>query len=229
MPQSRLETAFWTAAAAALLALAVLGWWAWAAVAAACLALTALLPAFTAVSGLRFPVRLTVGVAAFCAGALLFGELGDGYEMVPWWDMALHVVSMAALAVVGTALALLPTGGARPRTPVWVLATLAFGFAMMVGALWEVMEFGLDAAFGFETQDTGLDDTMWDVIANAVGALWGAAAGAVALVRGRGWVPGGLLLDWIALNPVLYPLWSGPFEAGRRPLPGEDRALQRGG
>ena len=224
---TRPETAFWTICCAALLAAAALGFWTHAAVGAACLALAGLLPLFSRVSGLDVPFRLTAGVLLFCAAALLFGELADGYEAAPWWDLMLHVVSAAALGVVGLALALLPTAGARPRTAVWILSTLAFGFAMMVGALWEVMEFALDQTFGFNTQDTGLPDTMWDVIANAAGAVLGVVAGHAALCHGTRWPLGGLLLDWVGRNPVIYGLWTGPFQrAGGRALAGQDRALQ---
>lgn len=221
------ETAFWALCAAALVACLASGWWQVAAVGAACVALAGCLPLFSAASGLRFPFRLVVAVALFCAGALLWGELGDGYEAMPWWDLLLHVASCAVLAVAGVALALLPTAGARPRTAVWVISMLGFAFAMMVGACWEMLEYGLDTLFGLDTQDSGLDDTMTDVIANAVGAVLGAVAAQWALLRGARVPLGAMLLDWIALNPVIYGLWTGPFEQPRgRALAGEDGALQ---
>lgn len=205
----------------------------WLAVAGACVGLAALLPLFTAVSGLVFPRRLVVGVGAFSAVALLFGELGQGYETVPWLDLALHVVSMAVLAVVGMGLALLPTAGGPVRTPVWVLSTLAFGFAMMVGALWEVMEFALDGLLGTNTQDTGLPDTMWDIVANALGAALGAVAAHAAACFGRRVPPAGLLLDVVAANPVIYGAWRGPLGGAQREVGGAqaraDGPLQRGG
>ncbi len=181
-----------------------------------CVALAALLPIFTLISGLRFPRRLVVGVAVFTLGALLFGELANGYETFPWWDMALHVGSAAVLSVAGMGLALLPTAGAAPRTGIWVLAVLAFGFSMMVGAMWELMEFTLDQTFGTNTQDSGLIDTMTDIVANLVGAVFGAVASHLAVTRGTRVPPAALLLDFLDANPVIYGGWDGPLGDGPR-------------
>ncbi|UWQ22066.1 hypothetical protein [Jannaschia sp. W003] len=209
--------------------LGLAGW----AIALASAGFAATLALFEAVSNLRFPPRLHAGVVLYALAALLLGEHLQVYEALPWWDLALHVVSAAVLAVVGFGLALLPTAGAPPRTALWVLGTLAFGFAMMAGALWEVLEFALDQLFGTNAQDSGLVDTMWDVIANTLGAVAGAVAGHAALLSGRRLPLGGLLLDVVEANPVLYGLWRGPL---RRPegqprgaLAGADGAFERGG
>ena len=176
----------------------------------ACAALSALLPIFTAMSGIRFPRRLVVGTFVFALTALLYGEFADGYEALPWWDMLLHVVSAAVLSVAGMGLALLPTAGGRARTSVWLLAVLGFGFSMMVGTMWEIMEFTLDQVFGFNTQASGLMDTMTDTIANLVGAILGAVASHQAVTFGRRIPPAGVLLDFVEENPVIYGAWRGP-------------------
>ena len=36
--------------------------------------------------------------------------------------------------------------------------------------MWEIFEFGMDQLFGFNMQKSGLVDTMWDLIVDAVGA-----------------------------------------------------------
>jgi hypothetical protein len=182
-----------------------------AALVALSLAFSAALRLYEAVSGVRLPGRLVLGAAGFAAAALILGERWNGYERFPALDLILHVVSMAVLACVGLALALMPTAGARPRTPLWVLGTLGFGFAMMVGVLWEIMEFALDQGFGMNTQRSGLVDTMWDLIANGVGALIAVLACLRALRTGRAVPPAGLLLEFLAANPVFYGAWSGPY------------------
>ncbi|WP_299817702.1 hypothetical protein [uncultured Jannaschia sp.] len=198
-----------------------------------CAALAALLPIFTAVSGIRFPRRLVAGVFVFALTALLFGEVADGYEKLPWWDLLLHAVSAAALSIVGMGLALLPTAGGRARTAVWMLAVLAFGFSMMVGTMWEILEFTLDRFFGFNTQVDGHMDTMTDTIANLVGAVYGAAAAHLAVTFGRRPPPAGVLLDFVAANPVIFGAWQGPSGGLRgEPCSGEagtDRPLERRG
>jgi hypothetical protein len=201
------------------------------AIAGAALGFAVAIRLYEMASGIVVPRRLTLGVAAYAAFALIFGEYLDGYEALPWLDLALHATSAWVLAIVGMALALLPTAGAPPRTPVWILSTLAFGFALMVGAMWEVMEFALDATIGTNTQDTGLDDTMWDVVANLAGALAGTVAGHVAVRSGVRVPGGGLLLDFVRQNPVIYGAWTGPVAQGevRGGLAGADGALDRGG
>ena len=54
----------------------------------------------------------------------------------------------------------------RPR----FVALFAFMFAVGMGALWEIFEFGMDQMFGLNMQKSGLVDTMWDLIVDAVGA-----------------------------------------------------------
>ncbi|TDL77709.1 hypothetical protein E2L08_13050 [Palleronia sediminis] len=168
---------------------------------------------FEAVSGLRFPRRLIVIVTGFAAATLLLGEALQTYEELPWWDIALHGSAGTVLAAVGMALALLPTAGATPRTGLWILSVLAFGFAMMVGAMWEVLEFTLDTLFGTNAQAGGNSDTMTDTLANLAGALWGTLAAHLAVGTGRVWPPAGMLRDFIARNPVIYGAWRGPLDA----------------
>ena len=171
----------------------------------------ALLPrGFTAVSGLRMPSGLATGVLVYSLCALVLGEMVGFYTTFGWWDVALHLVAAAALAVLGMALCLLVTAGGRPRTAVWLLAVLAFAFAMMVGAMWELLEFAIDFVFGTNAQRSGLPDTMGDIGANLIGALYGAVAAHGYLCHGRRWPLSGLLAQFCALNPVIYGQWRGP-------------------
>ena len=205
-----LKGAIWTASV--LLALVAVGMGeplvAFCAVSAMVLAL---LPrAFTLISGVRTPSGLATGILLYSLAALVAGEMGGLYATTAWWDVALHLVAAAALAMLGMALALLPTAGASPRTAIWLLATLAFAFSMMVGAMWELLEFAIDFFFGTNAQRSGLPDTMGDTIANLVGATYGAVAAHLYLTTGRRWPLSGLLAQFCALNPVFYGDWRGP-------------------
>lgn len=57
------------------------------------------------------------------------------------------------------------------------IALFAFCFAVMIGALWEIYEFGMDRIVGFNMQkfrgpgQDGLVDTMFDLIVDSIGAL----------------------------------------------------------
>ena len=174
----------------------------------ACLGLAAMPRVFTLLSGIVFPTGLATGILVFNAAAFLLGERANYYIDVAWWDVVLHLVASSVLAVVGMALAMTITAGAPPMIAVWVLAVLAFGFSMMVGASWEVMEFCIDAVFGTNTQRSGLPDTIGDVVTNAVGATFGAVAGHAHVARGARWPLAGLLGRFMDANAVLYPARS---------------------
>ncbi len=197
--------ALWIAVAGVLLLALADGTWTTATAAAGCLLLASGPSAFTALSGIAFPEGLATGILVYAAAALLAGEMGGFYRTIWWWDILLHLVAAAVLSVAGMALALMATGGAPPRIAPWVPAVLAFGFSMMVGAMWELMEFSLDAVFGTNTQRSGLPDTMGDMAANLAGGAVGALIAHDTVGRGARWPLGGLLCRFMDLNPRLYP------------------------
>ncbi|MFT5142204.1 MAG: hypothetical protein ACI80V_001748 [Rhodothermales bacterium] len=85
------------------------------------------------------------------------------------------------------------------------VALFAFMFSVGCGALWEIFEFGMDATFEMNMQKSGLVDTMWDLIVDAIGA------GAIAVMGYRYLMTAGntsFLEKWIAsfvkANPRLF-------------------------
>jgi len=115
--------------------------------------------------GVTLPTAFVSAIAAFLCATLLLGEVGDFYERYWWWDVML-------------------VKGERLKAAPLTVAFFAFCFAVMIGALWEIWEFTLDQLFGLNTQKSGLVDTMWDLIVDAMGALIGAGAG-WAYLKGR--------------------------------------------
>jgi len=59
------------------------------------------------------------------------------------------------------------------------VALFSFSFALAMGAVWEIFEFSMDASIGFNMQrtDTGVFDTMSDLIVDTLGALFVCIAG----------------------------------------------------
>ncbi|WP_341212987.1 hypothetical protein [uncultured Limimaricola sp.] len=171
--------------------------------------LAGLLPLYTRVSGIVMPRGLATGILVYCLCAFGLGEAGGFYRDVALWDTALHALASAVLALVGVALALLPTAGAAPRTAPWILGLLGVGFAALVGAAWEMFEFGIDALFGTNAQRSGLPDTMGDIAANIAGATYGAIAAQRRLWRGTRLPLSGLLVRFLARNRVIYGDWTG--------------------
>lgn len=154
--------------------------------------------ALTAVPALIFrrleifiPPELEFLTIAFIFAALFLGETRDYYERFWWWDIALHTTSGMLLGIFGFLLVYVLNGIPRLdlRMRPGFVAFFAFCFALSVGALWEIFEFAMDTLLGMNMQKpflgdpSGLTDTMWDLIVDAVGALAIALFGYVYMKR----------------------------------------------
>ena len=150
-----------------------------------------------AVLGRRFrvyiPPEFQVLAVMFVFAALFLGEIQNYYLRIWWWDIALHASSGLLMGILGFLLvyALNENEHAdihmRPR----FVAMFAFVFAVAVGTLWEIFEFVVDQVVGANMQKpmlgdpSGLTDTMWDMIVNALGALAISALGWWYMKRGQ--------------------------------------------
>lgn len=125
------------------------------------------------------PAEFQVLVVLFTFSALFLGEVKRYYDVFWWWDIALHASAGLVLGIFGFLLVYVLNEDERvalhmrPR----FVALFAFLFAVAVGALWEIFEFTMDRLFGANMQKpmfgdpSGLTDTMWDLIVDALGAL----------------------------------------------------------
>lgn len=125
------------------------------------------------------PPEFQLLTVVFVFAALFLGEIRSYYERIWWWDMALHASSGLLLGIFGFLLVYVLNEHERidlhmrPR----FVALFAFLFAVAVGALWEIFEFAVDQLAGANMQKpmlgdpSGLTDTMWDLIVDALGAL----------------------------------------------------------
>ena len=147
------------------------------------------------VLGPRLPVRIPsefqILAILFVFASLFLGEIQSYYELIWWWDVSLHATSGLLFGIVGFLLVYVLNENERieinlrPR----FVALFAFVFAIAVGTLWEVFEYGMDQTFGTNMQKprfgdpSGLTDTMWDLTFDAVGALVISAFGWWYMVR----------------------------------------------
>ncbi len=136
-----------------------------------------------AVLGRRFrvyiPLEFHLLAVIFVFAALFLGEIHSYYARFWWWDIALHTSSGLLMGILGFLLVYVLNESEnidihmRPR----FVALFAFLFAVTVGTLWEIFEFAMDRFVGTNMQKpmlgdpSGLTDTMWDMIVNALGAL----------------------------------------------------------
>lgn len=119
---------------------------------------------------------LTIG---FVFASLFLGEVHGYYTRFWWWDIVLHTSSGFLLGIIGFLLVYVLNESERIHISMrpGFVAFFAFLFAVGAGAIWEIFEFSIDSLFGTDMQKTmlgdttGLTDTMWDLIVDAVGAL----------------------------------------------------------
>ncbi|OCX63183.1 hypothetical protein BFP70_12655 [Thioclava sp. SK-1] len=134
---------------------------------------------------IRLPTSLMVAMTAFIFATIFLGEAFDFYNRFWWWDIALHGSSALGFGLVGFLFVFMMFEGDSYAAPRWAMALIAFSFAVSIGAIWEIFEFGMDQIFGTNMQKSGLTDTMGDLIVDVIGASLGALAG-WAYLFGRG-------------------------------------------
>lgn len=124
------------------------------------------------------PSEIQVGAALFIFATLFLGEVRDYYERIWWWDLALHGTAGILLGLIGFLIVYVLNESELVEVqmkPAFV-ALFAFFFALAIGALWEIFEFGMDELFGLTMQKpragdpSGLTDTMWDLVVDTLGA-----------------------------------------------------------
>ena len=153
---------------------------------------------------ITLPVPFVAAITLFLFATVFLGEAFDFYGRFWWWDIALHASSAVGFGLTGFLFALMLFEGDRFAAPHWALALIAFLIAMTVGALWEVFEFTMDSLFGLNMQKTGLDDTMGDLIVDAIGGATGSLAGYLYLTGTDKGILIGPIRQFVALNRRLY-------------------------
>lgn len=160
----------------------------------------------------HIPAEYGLLAILFVFAALFLGEYRSYYERFWWWDLALHATSGLLLGILGFLLAYVLNESKRidlhlrPR----FVALFAFVFAIAVGAFWEIFEFTVDQVFGTTMQKpmlgdpSGLTDTMWDLIINALGALVICAFGWWHMLRQRRSFVDVWIEKFIEHNPRLF-------------------------
>ncbi len=173
-------------------------------VAAATLGLSLLPSAFAARFHIALPVPFVVFITLFLFGALFMGEAFDFYDRFWWWDLVLHGSSAVGFGLTGFLLVFMLFEGDRFAAPSLAITLIAFACAVTIGTAWEIFEFLMDLGLGLNMQKSGLDDTMLDLIIDAVGAAIGASFGYLYLLGRNDGIASRLIRDFIARNRHLY-------------------------
>ncbi len=161
---------------------------------------------------LDIPSEFQILAIIFVFASLFLGEVRSYYDKLWWWDIVLHASSGLLLGILGFLLVYILNENEqaeihmRPR----FVAFFAFIFAVAVGAIWEIAEFGADQLFGANMQkpmlgdDSGLTDTMWDLIVDTVGAFIISVLGWSYMVRSEVSFIEKWIRKFIIRNPQLF-------------------------
>lgn len=139
----------------------------------------------------KLDFHFRVFVLLFCYCAFCLGTALRWYDRVPVYDKLMHLVSGLLFYCVGF---MLYSAFSRSRpyrlTDDWVLQmTYAFFFSMAIAVVWEIYEFLCFLLMGHDAQnhlDTGVFDTMYDLIFCFLGTLVPAVFYAIYAKTGRG-------------------------------------------
>jgi LPXTG-motif cell wall-anchored protein len=99
--------------------------------------------------------------------------LHDYYEKFALWDGILHFQSGILLGIVG--FVLVYTLNEQSTKKIYLspgfISFFAVTFSLAASVVWEIYEYLFDILLGYNMQESGLPDTMGDMIVNAIGAL----------------------------------------------------------
>ncbi len=126
---------------------------------------------------IKIPIVFTSAIIIFTYFTLFLGEVGGFYERLWWWDVFLHAGAAIGFGLIGFLFMFMLFGGDKFAAPPIAIVWFAFCFGMTIGVLWEVFEFIIDQIFATNMQKSGLVDTMYDLIVDALGAMLGSMAG----------------------------------------------------
>lgn len=150
------------------------------------------------------PPSFIAAAVVFSGATLVLGEAFDFYDRFWWWDIAMHGFGALGFGLVGFVLIFIMFQGDKYAAPPYAVAFFAFCFALAVGAIWEIFEFTMDSLFGFNTQKSGLTDTMWDLIVDVFGAFVGAGFGWLYLKSKQYGALTNEIHEFVRRNPHLF-------------------------
>lgn len=155
---------------------------------------------------LALPVELEIVVLIFIYATLFLGEMHGYYTRYWWWDVVLHASSAIVFGLIGFVIVYIlsyaPTVELK-MSPNFI-ALFSFVFALALGAMWEIVEFFLDIAFGWNMQRSGLVDTMWDLIVDMTGAMIAGLAGYFYVKYGDVLIFGKPIKRFVKENPKFF-------------------------
>lgn len=127
----------------------------------------------------RYDVPLDPWLGLWVTGAVFLHTLGSAglYTTVTWWDSVTHALSATVVAGAGyTAARAVDLHDDHIHVPRRYYAVYLLVVVLALGVVWELFEFGLDrvadaTGLTMPLAQTGLDDTVVDLLYNSLGAV----------------------------------------------------------
>ena len=165
-----------------------------------------------------FPGEFKIAFVLFTYAGLFLGGVRGYYERFWWWDSFLHLISGITLGFFGFIIIYTFFRSKKIYPSPFLVLLFSFSFAMSLGVLWEIFEFGMDSAFDLDMQsarnleevygyyDTrlGVIDTMVDLILNTIGAIISSILGYIYLKKGKVFLFSKLLERFKEKNKTLF-------------------------
>ena len=119
------------------------------------------------------PFELEVAIVAFIFVSVFIGSLQNYFQKFPLMDAIIHFHSGILLGIVGFVLVYVLNDQKNKKLELspGFISFFAVTFSIAMGAVWEIFEFFMDTFFAFNLQESGIPDTMGDIIVNAIGAV----------------------------------------------------------
>ena len=155
------------------------------------------------------PPEVQLIAVGFVFLSLFLGSAADFYYRFWWWDMALHAGSGFLLGIVGFMFLFLlnQTDRLPPGIRPGFLCFFGVTFAVFIGVLWEIFEFTVDSFFpwiNMQSVETGVKDTMKDLIVDTLGACLVGLMGWAYFKTGRYSFIADTVRKFIRKNPRLF-------------------------
>ena len=152
---------------------------------------------------IMLPLELEFLFAVFIYGSIFLGEVFGYYNKFWWWDIFLHSLASIILGIIGFVILYVLQAQKLLKANFFVIVMFSFCFAVALGAVWELFEYFMDSAFGFNMMKEGLVDTMQDLISDCLGALLVSVLGYFYLRHRDAWMIKEMVVKFVKENPQL--------------------------
>jgi hypothetical protein len=159
------------------------------------------------------PPEFQLVAAGFIFFSVYLGSVRGYYSKFWWWDIALHTSSGFILGIAGfLSLFLLNRTDRIPKgmQPIFI-CFFGVTFAVFLGVVWEIFEYACDRLgprFGWhsnmQSTESGVRDTMQDLIVDTIGAIVVAVMGYAYLRAGQFSFLADGVRKFLARNPRLF-------------------------